>query len=190
MSDHELVAQTLRDPDSFRSIVERYQQPLLRYMQRISGVPLQEAEDILQEVFLSAYIHLADVDPTIPFSSWIYRICHNHTISAYRKNKARPEGNRYDADETVLERIADDTDVVKEIDRIYLQENLRRVIQRLDVRYREVIELKYVHGKSYDEIADIIRKPPGTVATLLSRAKKKIQKLLEKEAFASEHQRL
>lgn len=190
MSDHELVVETLRDSEFFRFIVERYQAKLLRYVQRISRISHEEAEDILQESFLSAYTHLQDVDPTIPFSSWIYRIVHNHTISAYRKHSVRPEGNQYDLDDTILERIAGDSDLVKEVDQRRLQEQLKLIIQKLDVRYREVIELKYLHDKSYDEIADIIQKPPGTVATLLSRAKKQIKKLLESDKHFQERSRL
>ena len=181
MTDQELVVETLRDSEFFRLLVERYQGKLLRYIQRISRVSREEAEDILQESFISAYTHLQDVDPTIPFSSWIYRIVHNHTISAYRKHSVRPEGHQYDMDDTILERIAGESDLVGDLDRGYLHEHMQRIIQQLDVRYREVIELKYVHDKSYDEIADIMQKPPGTVATLLSRAKKQIKKLLAQD---------
>lgn len=183
MTDHELVVETLRDSEFFRFLVERYQSKLLRYIQRISRVSREEAEDILQEAFLSAYTHLHDVDPSIPFSSWIYRIAHNHTISAYRKRSVRPEGNQYDIDDTILERIADDADLIREVDLHNLRDHLQSIIQKLDLRYREVIELKYVHDKSYDEIADIIQKPPGTVATLLSRAKKQMKKLLEADDY-------
>jgi RNA polymerase sigma-70 factor (ECF subfamily) len=186
LTDYQLVQQSLRDPESFRFLIERYQAKLLRYIQRISKIPFAEAEDILQESFLSAYIHLRDVDPNIPFSSWIYRIAHNHTISAYRKHHVRPEGNQYDVDDTILERIADDTDLLRDVDLSQLHDHLRRIISQLDVRYREVIELKYEHDKSYDEIADIIQKPPGTVATLLSRAKKQMKTLIQQDTFFKE----
>ena len=186
MTDYQLVQQTLRDTTFFRFIVERYQAKLLRYIQRISRVPFAEAEDILQETFISAYTHLHDVDPDIPFSSWIYRIAHNHTISAYRKRHVRPEGNQYDIDDTILERIADDTDLLHEMENLQLRDRFRIILQQLDTRYQEVVELKYVHDKSYDEIADIIQKPAGTVATLLSRSKKQMRKLLEDDAYFQE----
>lgn len=190
MTDYQLVQHTLRDPEYFRFIVQRYQNKLLRYIQRLSNVSLPEAEDILQETFLSAYTHLRVVDPHIPFSSWIYRIAHNQTVSTYRKRHARPEGNQYDVDDTILERIADDANVLQDVEDAQVREHLRAIIQKLDARYREVIELKYVHDKSYDEIADIVQKPPGTVATLLSRAKKQMKKLIEQDAFFQERQQL
>jgi len=187
LPDHELVVHTLQNSEFFRVLVERYQAKLLRYIQRISQVSREEAEDILQESFLSAYTHLHDVDSTIPFSSWMYRIVHNHTISAYRKRRVRPEGNQYDLNDTILERIADDVDLIHEVDQRYLQNHLQSIVQQLDVRYREVIELKYVHDKSYEEIADIMQKPPGTVATLLSRAKKQIKALVANDTHFRDH---
>ena len=89
-SDQELVVQALFDPEAFSQIIERYQDKLLRYIMRISNVSVQDAEDILQETFIKAYSNLNDYDHSLQFSSWIYRIAHNQTISSYRKRSVRP----------------------------------------------------------------------------------------------------
>lgn len=179
-TDHELVAITLQHQQAFRFLIERYEAKLLRYIQRISNVSLQEAEDIVQETFINAYTHLADVDPKISFSAWMYRIAHNQTISAYRKRKARPEGNMlWDVEDDVIERIAADDDIKQEMDRRLLREQLQSIMEKMDLKYREMIELRFFQDKSYDEIADIIRKPPGTVATLVHRAKAQMKKHLK-----------
>lgn len=126
LSDHELVARTLADPQLFRFLVQRYQAKLLRYIQRISGVSVQEAEDVLQETFISAYTHLNDIDSAISFSSWIYRIAHNTTISAYRKRKARPEGNMaWDMDDACVEQLIANTDITAQMDRTLLRERVQ-----------------------------------------------------------------
>jgi len=58
-----------------------------------------------------------------------------------------------------------------ELDYKFLKENIDKVLKRLDNKYREVLVLKYLEGKDYKEIADILKKPLGTVATLLKRGR-------------------
>src|SRR3989339_1384271 len=90
-TDEELVSLSLQNQDNYLFLIRRYQDKLLRYIQRISNVSLEDAEDILQEVFIKVYYKLNDFDPDLKFSSWIYRITHNQVISHYRKTQARPK---------------------------------------------------------------------------------------------------
>jgi len=87
--DCELVRLSLENADFFAQIVQKYEKPLLRYLLRISNVSLEEAEDLLQEIFIKVYQNLWDFDESLKFSSWIYRIAHNETISAWRKKISR-----------------------------------------------------------------------------------------------------
>ena len=84
-TDEELVALALKDPQVYASIMERYEEKLLRYIMRISVNSKEDAEDVLQDVFLSAYKNLNDFDQDLKFSSWIYRIAHNKVISHFFK---------------------------------------------------------------------------------------------------------
>jgi RNA polymerase sigma-70 factor (ECF subfamily) len=177
-TDEELVVESLVNPDVFATIIYRYEKQLLRYIRRISGVPIEDAQDILQESFLRVYRNLNDFDASLTFSSWIYRIVYNATVSVYRKCKSRPEGNRVDVDDDVLHRIAGNENILESVEQDDIARRVRLVIDTLPEKYHEVIVLYYFEEKTYREISDILRKPEGSVATLLSRAKRRLRKML------------
>ncbi len=174
-TDEELVAMTLKNPDAYIFLVERYEEKLLRYVMRISSSTKEDAEDVLQDVFLSAYKNLNDFDQDLKFSSWIYRITHNKVISHFRKVTARPKTTTYEGDSNLLNILASDEDIVRDIERKYTVQEVNEVLEKLDERYREVLVLKFLEEKDYKEISDILEKPMGTVATLISRAKKQFK---------------
>ncbi|MFH0776471.1 MAG: sigma-70 family RNA polymerase sigma factor [Patescibacteria group bacterium] len=170
LSDVELVQRALADPDDYAKLVERYERPLLRYLLRISNISREEGEDLLQNVFLKAYQNLRDFDPDLKFSSWIYRIAHNEAISAWRKKSARAEEvNLENAEAAQL--LQSTLDIPAATDEKLLAEFVRSILAKLDPKYREVLVLRFLESKDYSEISDILRKPMGSVATLVSRAK-------------------
>lgn len=172
LSDENLVKKTLTNQDIYAYLMDRYEEPLLRYIKRLTSVRDEEAEDILQDVFIKAYQNLNSFDRALKFSSWIYRICHNEVISYFRKRKARPEVIVSIDDEVIVRKIAAEVDLEKEMDLKLKSEATREVVKKLDKKYRDVLILKYLEDKSYEEIAEILKKPTGTIGTLISRAKK------------------
>lgn len=184
-TDEELVDLVLEDQEFFLHIMERYEKKLLSYILRISNISFEEAEDVLQNIFIKVYKNINDFDKSLKFSSWIYRIAHNETINNFRKNKARPqiirENKRGDDDLLILDKIASNIDIEKEVNDKYLEENIATLLEKIDIRYREVLILKYIEEKDYKEISDILKKPMGTVATLLNRAKKQLRTEIEKD---------
>lgn len=90
-TDKELLRLSLSDKEAFLPLMRRYEKRLFRYILRISSFSREEAQDILQEVFIAIYRNLNNFDDKLSFSSWAYRIAHNKTISKYRYKKARPE---------------------------------------------------------------------------------------------------
>lgn len=176
-SDEELVKLTLTNQDYFLFIMKRYEDKLLRYILRISNVKKEDAEDLLQEVFIKVYQNLNDFDQNLKFSSWIYRITHNIVIDNFRKIKARPEIANLDEEinDRVIENIRSHFDITHEIDIKYLREGIERVLKRIDRKYKEVLVLRFFEEKSYEEISDILKKPIGTVSTLINRAKKQFR---------------
>lgn len=179
-SDQELVVRTLKDKQKFASIVHRYEAPLFRYIVRQGCRDSSQAKDILQEVFIKAYLHLNDYDPSLPFSSWIYRIAHNETITHFRKEKNRPFVLEKGDDDELFGKIVDDLGLSREEIHQYAVTDIQTALERLEPRYRDIIVLKFFEEKSYEEISDILKMPQGTVATLINRAKKKIKSYLEK----------
>lgn len=174
-TDEELVAMALKNPDNYGFLVQRYEEKLLRYIMRISRSTKEDCEDILQDVFLSAYKNLNDFDQDLKFSSWIYRITHNKVVSHFRKVTARPKTTTYEGDSNLLNILASDEDLVRNLERKYTAVEVKDVLDRLDERYREVLVLKFLEEKDYKEISDILEKPMGTVATLISRAKQQFK---------------
>jgi len=177
-TDEELVSLTLGDQENFVYLIKRYEDKLLRYVRRISNLDYEDAEDMVQEVFIKVYQNLNAFDPKLKFSSWIYRITHNQVISNYRKLKARPQNVMYDMENDILENMASDLDIAKEADKNLLKEKVNNIINKMDLKYRQVMVLKYLEEKNYNEISDILKKPKGTVSTLINRAKKQFQKEL------------
>lgn len=176
-TDEELVALTLKNQDFFACLVERYEPKLMRYVRRISAATQEDAEDLLQEIFVKVYRNLNGFDPELKFSSWIYRIAHNQVVSSWRKTKSRPQVIKFEADEDFLKFIATDEDLARDTERKFTGEQVRSAIQDIDEKYKEVLVLKFLEGKDYQEISDILEKPLGTVATLINRAKKQFAKI-------------
>ncbi len=177
--DVELVELSLKDSDYFLCIVKKYEDPLMRYIRRITNVSPEDAEDLLQEIFIKVYTNLNGFDSSLKFSSWIYRIAHNEVISNFRKTKVRPEKISPEINENILEKIKSDLNIEKEFDQKILKNKLLKIINQLDIKYKEVIVLKYLEDKSYEEISDIIKKPKNSVGTLINRAKKKLNNIIK-----------
>lgn len=179
-TDEQLVVLTLENQNNFILIIHRYRDKLTRYIKRITNVSDDDAEDILQEVFMKVYQNLNDFDNDLKFSSWIYRITHNQVISYHRKHQARPEGHRLDLDDKDLQSLSSDLNIPAETDKMFLRENIMRVLDNLDEKYREVLVLKFLEEKSYEEISDIIKRPMGTVASSINKAKYNFRKELSR----------
>jgi len=187
-SDEELVVLALKDQDYFLYLMKRYEKKLLGYILKISNISQDEAEDILQDVFIKVYRNLNNFDTNLKFSSWIYRITRNQVISNHRKNKARPQSIKWDAEinDEILNNLAADFDISQEVDLRFLQENIKQILNNLDKKYREVLVLKFLEEKTYQEISDILKKPAGTVATLINRAKKQFKKEVKRQSIKLE----
>ena len=171
LSDTELVKLTLVNQDNFVYLVDRYKGKLSSYVKRLTNANNEDAEDILQEVFIKVYLNLNDFNKDLKFSSWIYRITHNQVISGHRKIKARPEGYAVDLDDQLAKSLADEIDIKGQVDNKILQTTINKVLDKLDAKYRDVLVLKFLEEKSYQEISDILKKPLGTVASLMNKAK-------------------
>lgn len=176
-TDVELVGLSLKDPNHFLCLSKRYEEKLLRYIIRISKFSREDAEDVLQEVFIKTYYNLNGFDSELQFSSWIYRIAHNETVSAIRKKVVRPVIYLEESD---LEKFGDVFDMAKELDNSFDRKIIDTALSRLDEKYREVLVLRYLDEKDYVEIADILKKPVSTVGNLILRGKKLFKEEYEK----------
>lgn len=182
VSDAQLVALALKEKDNFEKLIERYEAKLSRYVKRFTGLSNESTADILQEVFIKVYRNLNNFDQKLSFSSWIYRISHNEAINYLRKNKNNEVSLETDDENVVnlIEFLADDTNVEAEAIKEETKRTVWKILMKLSPKYREILILKYIEDKEYKEISDILRKPMGTIATLLNRAKKHFKKTAQK----------
>lgn len=180
-TDSELVALSLRDSRYFYCLMKRYEEKLLSYVHRFSGLPEEDAKDIIQESFINIYQHLNDYDSKLKFSSWLYRIVHNQTINFIKKNKLSLKIDLTDQDDDFVDWLVADTNIEKETLASHFNDYLTTILEKLKPEYKEILVLKFFEDKDYSEISDILQKPMGTVATLISRAKIQFKKIYEKE---------
>lgn len=180
LSDEELMFLVLKDKELFTHIVGRYEKKLFRYVNRITNVSKEDIEDILQDVFVKAYVNMNSFNNSLKLSSWLYRITYNEVVSRHRKTKVRPEGNYINLEEGDIMQFCDIFCIEKDIHVSQIKGFIEEALGCIDFKYRQVLMLKFLEDRSYLEISDIIKKPPGTVATLIHRGKVKLKKEISK----------
>ncbi|HRY82701.1 MAG TPA: RNA polymerase sigma factor [Candidatus Moranbacteria bacterium] len=181
LSDNELV-EIVRSSDQERygEIIERYQGKLFAYLFRLIGSK-EEVQDILQDVFIKAYKNLMSFDAERKFSSWIYRIAHNEAVN-YIKRKSIKRFIPWEdisATKDKIEMASFEEGAEKAWIRKETGEEVNLAMDRLPLKYKQILVLRYYSDKSYEEISEILGKPVNTVGTLISRAKKKLSEELE-----------
>ncbi|MFA5828863.1 MAG: RNA polymerase sigma factor [Candidatus Shapirobacteria bacterium] len=177
MTDEEVVALVCSgDKDKFAVIIQRYQDKLFRYIKRLTDRSTADIEDILSDVFISAYTNLLGFDPDKKFGSWIYRIAHNKVIDYFKSQKSTYSLSE-DSEELVWngEQLLEDLEIEKENKKI-----IKAAVLELELKYKEVILLFYFEGKSYQEISDILHQNPNQVGVLIHRARQKLKQKLGK----------
>lgn len=185
-ADLQLVRAAIADPEKFAGIVEQYEMKLLRYICRFTGLDQQSGEDVLQEVFIKMYRNLNNFDQSLNFSSWAYRIAHNEALNYLRDNKKHGVVPLETGDEetlSLIEVLRSEVDIPKEVSRNELVAAVRKIITTMPEDYKEVLILRFLEDKDYREISDIIKKPMGTVATLINRAKEHFKKSYSRIAY-------
>jgi RNA polymerase sigma-70 factor, ECF subfamily len=181
-SDEEVVRITLAEPNQYGLLMERYEPKLKRYIARLGVRDKEDQLDVLQEIFIKAYRNLNSFDNSYSFSSWIYRIAHNESISFYRKKNVRPEGHLVGDGNEVLSFLSSNQEGEEvKFDKHINAEEVNKALFKIDEKYREPIILRFFEHKEYDEISDILQIPIGSVGTLLHRGKKQLANVLNKD---------
>ena len=198
--DNELVRMTLAgDKEAYRALVERYQGRLFTTALDIVKTR-EDAEDVVQETFVKAFLSLGQFRGQSSFYTWIYRICFNMAIDIRRKagrrggthlefkehtgvNRAAVQDG---ARETAVGGLANHSQNLEgphdALARKELGRKIQEVLGELSEEHRAVIMLREVDGLDYEEIAQAIGVPKGTVMSRLFYARKALQKALEEFA--------
>lgn len=171
--DEELVYEALgNNQEAYFMLVEKYRDSVYAYVQSIIN-QAQDVEDICQETFDKAFRNLSLYNPKWAFSTWLFTIAQNTALDHHRK--MRTNISPLNTIETLEGNIgAVDLAQSPEESMITHQtfDELMKAIRLLDIKYRRVAELRYIHEFAYEEIAKELNLPLNTVKTRINRAKK------------------
>jgi RNA polymerase sigma-70 factor (ECF subfamily) len=186
-SDYEIVLRAQAGSEAaYRELLGRYQRPVFSLIYRMVR-DREQAEDLAQETFVRVFNHIGRYDPQFKFSSWIFKIATNLTIDAMRKKDVPTvsiDGSRYaqtsdEIEATTITVASDDENPEELLLARELGGEIERAIARLRPEYRSAILLRHVEGHAYEEIAEIMALPLGTVKTYIHRARNELRGMLQ-----------
>jgi RNA polymerase sigma-70 factor, ECF subfamily len=186
-SDQDLVARARQGSEkAYRELLDRYQRPVFSIVYRMIR-DRERAEDLAQETFVRVFNHIDRYDPRFKFSSWIFKIATNLTIDSIRRKEVETvsiDGSRNAVTDEQIEstRIAlpsPDENPEELLEAKQLGAEIEEAIGRLRPEYRAAILLRHVEGREYQEIADILSLPLGTVKTYIHRGRNELRDSLQ-----------
>lgn len=186
-SDEEVVVSIQGgDKEKFGILMERYDKKLSRYGTKFLARQ-ENIDDIVQDVFISTFQNIQSFDPSLKFSSWIYRIAHNAFVNGLKKQqKSAIPLPHFDLDILMSHESYEDPAVLeKEYEEV--KKMLDKGLNELEQKYKEVLVLHYLEDFSYKEISDILEIPPGTVGIRVKRGKEALKKVYDKMNITYEH---
>jgi RNA polymerase sigma-70 factor, ECF subfamily len=148
-----------------------------------------DAEDLVQETYLKAYKFFNSFERGTNCKAWLFKILKNNYINRFRKNSREPGKVDYDLIKDFYHSIKDTRRDTTETDSDYfhslLHEEVYQALQSLPEEFREVIQLCDIEGFTYEEIANMVESPIGTVRSRLYRGRKLLRGQLE--AYAKKY---
>lgn len=167
------------DQKAYEALLKKYRNLVYHVMIKMVRNP-QEAEDLCQEAFIKAFNALDSFNEEFAFSTWLMKIATNNCIDFLRKRKLKT----YSIDEPIQYK---DEQVKVEVpdhdptpEKVLLSDErsaqIQEAVNSLPPRYRHVILLRHMEEKTYEEIADILKLPLGTVKARIFRAREMLNK--------------
>jgi RNA polymerase sigma factor (sigma-70 family) len=177
-----LVRKAKGDPNAFGELYDAYYPQIFGYiLQRTANVKV--AEDITSEVFFAALKNISKFQwQGVPFSAWLYRIANNEAANYYTRGKNGqihledfPEFDLASTSSAEEEVLSAEAELKRHEQYLVLNENIRR----LDIKYQEVIVLRYFENQQIKEISTILGKSDGTVKSLLHRGLERLRVFMD-----------
>jgi RNA polymerase sigma-70 factor, ECF subfamily len=186
LTDQEIVAMARKGREAaYRELIGRYQRPVFSLIYRLVR-DREKSEDLSQETFIKVLNALDRYDPSYKFSSWIFKIAHNTSLDHLRKKEPATLSLDGSPNATTATEIEAST-----IDAVSHEENpeeftssrelgghIEQAVAKLRPEYRTAIILCHVEGRPYEEIAEIMDVPLGTVKTYIHRARGELKEYL------------
>jgi RNA polymerase sigma factor (sigma-70 family) len=175
--DYNLVQKALHQQDqkAYAELMERYREPIYYMLLKMVNNK-DDAEDLTIEAFGKAFRRLGQYTPQFAFSTWLFKIASNNCIDYIRKKKIKAisidQGFQTDDGDTieinVKDAVIDPAEAMEKEERI---KKMREIVDKLKPRYRKLVELRYFDELAYEEIAEQLNLPLGTVKAQLFRAR-------------------
>lgn len=168
--ESELIAHSLNGSHTaYEVLVDRYKNAIFYHCFAIVRDE-DPAEDITQETFITAYYKLHTYNPAYKLSTWLFKIATNKSLSQLKKSKRVVRGDDTLFDSIATHQPGPDTRAI--------HSELHEAVNKLQTKHRIVVSLYYWQGLSYQEIAEIMASPIGSVRGWLNRAKHTLRKEL------------
>ena len=183
-TDAELVKQCLAgDHKAWERIVRQFHQRIYNLAYRFTG-RFDESEDLTQEIFLKVYRTLKSYRPESgALVTWMVRVGRNHLIDHYRKFKT--ERTQTDSLEVEYEKVEENParyrNPAEALEQLELSERVHRALLKVSEDLREAVILRDLEEFTYEEIADMLKLPLGTVKSRINRGRAELARLLSKE---------
>jgi RNA polymerase sigma factor (sigma-70 family) len=181
--DTHIIRQALRGNNAaYKKLMTKYHDAIFNFIYRMIR-DREQVEDLTQEAFIKAFSSLKNFNEEYAFSTWLYKIATNNSIDYIRKRRL----HLYSIDKPIEARDSDYTfelpDDSYEADKNLISDQRTRLlndaIQKLPEKYRLVIHMRHVEEKSYEEIAEALKLPIGTVKAHIFRAREVLYKRLK-----------
>lgn len=188
ISDSELVQMVLVDQENFGLIIEKFEKKLLGYLAFFMGVRRAQAEDVFQETMIKVYRSLNGYNPKLSLSSWIFRIAHNEAVNFLKKHSNQVAISLEEEDEegsALIKILSSDENVIERVADAQTVEQVGKVLSMMRPEFREILILRFVKDLDYLEIADILKKPIGSIGVIIQRAKDEFKKIAIKNNLIS-----
>jgi RNA polymerase sigma-70 factor (ECF subfamily) len=178
--ERDLVERCLaRDERAYRELVRRYQGAVMNLAWKITG-SADDAAEVAQETFIRVLRSLGTYDPSRPFRTWLFKITSNLALDAIRRRKRRPIALEDLADEEGP--AIDPADTGPAPDEGYRIEQsdarFESLVRELPEHYQAILFLRYQQELSYEEIAESMSMPLGTVKVRIHRAHEMLRRKL------------
>ncbi|MGM0554803.1 MAG: sigma-70 family RNA polymerase sigma factor [Myxococcota bacterium] len=180
-----------RDEDAFAEMVRRHQHKVFNVIYRIVG-DKQEAEDVAQEVFVAVFKYIDSFRGEAKFSTWLYRIATNRAKNRIKYLARRSKSKHQDIDDTPESKMDDNPfgGDMSRPDHKAMGHELEEIIQdglaSLSEDHRTVIVLRDIENMTYQDIAEVVELPEGTVKSRLYRARVALKEYVESRYDSSE----
>jgi RNA polymerase sigma-70 factor (ECF subfamily) len=186
-----LDAQQNKQPKAFEALLLRYKDPVFYLVLKMVH-NRDDAEDLTIEVFGKIFNNIHSYNPKWAFSTWLYKSATNNAIDFIRKRRLetysliQPSRNADGEERDFSLKIPSNTlDPEEELIRKQRSIIMKELLDKLNVKYRTLIELRYYKEYSYEEIAEELKMPLGTVKAQLFRAKELLYSILKNNPLRS-----